>query len=142
MWLDGRVKIKLVTISTLLGVGILAVGCVKTVSEERKAGVPLIKDRIESRYERPADQVYQAAKDVVQFNGTLVKETILPQTNAVNRVAKVVEGKINQRGVWVRVEQLDPKTTAVAVQTRTQGGISDIDLAAEIDKQIALKLVR
>jgi hypothetical protein len=30
----------------------------------------------------------------------------------------------------------------VAVQTRTGGGVSDIDLAAEIDKQIALKLVR
>jgi hypothetical protein len=54
----------------------------------------------------------------------------------------VIEGKVNQRTVWVRVEQSSPKITDVAVQTRTKSGGSDIELSAEIDKQIALKLVR
>ena len=85
------------------------------------------------------DQVFEAAKDVVKFNGTLINESILHgETNAV----KTVEGKINQRTVWVRVEALDPKVTAVTVQARTSGGGSDLDLAREVDKQIALKLVR
>jgi hypothetical protein len=122
---------------------VLAVGCVGTVGGTKTAGIPLIKDKIESRYERPMDQVFQAAKEVVQFNGTLLRENIVyGRTNSINNVAKVVEGKVNQRTVWVSVEQVEPRITAVAVQTRTPGGGSDIDLAAEIDKQIALKLVR
>ena len=58
------------------------------------------------------------------------------QTNAV----KTVEGKVNQRTVWVRVEAVDPKVTEVTVQTRTPGGLSDIDLAHQLEKEIALKL--
>jgi hypothetical protein len=89
------------------------------------------------------EQVFQAAKEVVQYNGTLTRETVLQgQTNAVNNIAKIVEGKVNQSTVWVRVQQVDPRVTSVAVQTRTQGGGADIELAAAIDKQIALKLVR
>jgi hypothetical protein len=61
--------------------------------------------------------------------------------NSTN-VVKTVEGKVNQRTVWVRIEAIDPKVTAVTVQTRTPGGGSDIDLAHEIEKQIALKLVQ
>ena len=129
----------------LLGmvVAIAVTGCVETVTGRKTAAVPFLKDRIESRYERPSDQVFQAAKEVVAFNGTLVNEGILyGQTNAIGNVIKTVEGKVNQRTVWVRIEQIEPRITAVAVQTRTSGGGSDIELAAEIDKQIALKLVR
>jgi hypothetical protein len=121
----------------------LAVGCVSTVNGRKTAGLPFARDTIEARYERPMSQVYDAAKDVIAFNGAVINETILHgQTNALNDVAKVVEGKVHQRTVWVRVLQLDPKVTAVTVQARTSGGGGDIDLAAEIDKQIALKLVR
>ena len=123
----------------LLGLAVLAAGCVDTVTGRRTAGVPFIKDKVEGRYERPMDQVFQAAREVVQFNGTLNSESTLHTTT---NLVKTVEGKVNQRTVWVRVEQLDPKITAVTVQTRTGGGGSDIDLAHEIEKQIALKLVR
>jgi hypothetical protein len=130
-------------LAVIAALAILASGCVSTVGGNKTAGVPFIKDKIEANYERPMDEVFQAAKDVVKFNGTLIHESILyGQTNAINNIAKVVEGKVNQRSVWVRVAQVDPKITAVAVQTRTSGGGTDIDLAAMIDKQIALKLVR
>jgi hypothetical protein len=122
---------------------IVAAGCVSTPDNEKAPGVPFIKNKIEASYERPMEQVFQAAKEVVQYKGTLIRESTLPnQTNAVNGIAKVVEGKVNQETVWVRVQQVDPRVTAVTVQTRTRGGGADIDLAAEIDKQIALKLVR
>jgi len=122
---------------------VLAVGCVSTVGGRKTAGVPFVKDTIKSKYERPADDVFQSAKDVIQFNGVLVSDgTLYGRTNTVNNLAKVLEGRVNQRTVWVRVEQVNPKLTEVAVQTRTQGGGTDIELAAEIDKQIALKLVR
>jgi len=55
---------------------------------------------------------------------------------------KTCEGKVNQRSVWVRVEQIDPKISSVRVQTRTKGGGTDADLAHELEKQIALKLVK
>jgi hypothetical protein len=123
----------------LIGASLLTAGCVSTVTGRNTPGIPLIKDRVEGRYERPLDMVYDAAKEVVKFNGTLVNESILhTETNTV----KTVEGKVNQRSVWVRVEAMDPKITGVAVQTRTSGGVSDLDLAHEIEKQIALKLVR
>jgi len=129
--------------AAILGLAVLAVGCVQTVTGKRTAGVPFIKDKIEARYERPMDQVFQAAKDVIRDNGVLVNEiTLHDQTNTVNGIAKVAEGKVSQNKVWVRVEQMDSRVTAVTVQTRTRGGGSNIDLTAEIDKQIALKLVR
>jgi hypothetical protein len=123
----------------LLGASLITAGCVPTVTGRNTGGVPFIKDRVEGHYERPLDQVYEAAKEVVKFNGTLVNESILhTETNMV----KTVEGKVNQRTVYVRVEAMDPKITGVVVQTRTTGGVSDLDLAHEIEKQIALKLVR
>jgi hypothetical protein len=131
--------------ATLLGLGltILVSGCVSTVSGDTKAGVPFLKDKIEARYERPSEEILRAAKDVINANGAVTRESTLQnQTNAVNNIAKVVQGKVNQCTVWVRVEQVDRRITAVTVQTRTSAGGSDIDLAAQIDKQIALRLVR
>ncbi|HWW01864.1 MAG TPA: DUF3568 family protein [Candidatus Acidoferrum sp.] len=121
----------------LIGAIVVGAGCVNTVSDRTTAGVPFIKDRVEGRYERPLERVFQAAKDVIKKNGVLANEsTLYNQTNTV----KTVEGKVNQRSVWVRVEAIDPKVTAVVVQTRTTGGGSDIDLAHELEKEIALEL--
>ena len=130
---------KIMILVSLLGALLVGVGCVKTVAGRNTGGVPFIKDTVEGRYERPLDEVFKAAKDVIIANGVLSNESILHgETNTV----RTAEGKVNLRTVWVRVEGVEPKVTAVAVQTRTQGGGSDIDLAHEIEKQIALKLVR
>ena len=129
--------------AALAGLATLAAGCVDTVGGGKTVGVPFIKDKIESRYERPPDQVFAAAKDVIREDGTLINEgTLYNQTNSVGNVVKTIQGRVNQRTVWVAIAQEDPKITDVTVQTRTQGGVSDIDLAAQIDKQIALKLAR
>ena len=125
-------------IQAILAVTVLiAAGCVSTVNERTTPGMPFVKDKIQGRYERSVDEIFQAAKDVIKENGVLVNESVIyNQTNMV----KTVEGKVNQRNVWVRVQSVDPKITDVTVQTRTQGGGSDIDLAHELEKQIALKL--
>src|SRR3974390_1970185 len=126
------------TISTILPAAVIvSTGCVSTVNDRTTPGIPLVKDKIQGRYERPVDQIFQAAKDVIKENGVLVNESVLyNQTNAV----KTVEGKVNQRNVWVRVEAIDAKVSEVTVQTRTPGGLSDIDLAHQLEKDIALKL--
>jgi hypothetical protein len=83
------------------------------------------------------DQVFDAAKYVVAQKGTISKESnLLGQTNTV----KVLEGKVNQRSVWIRVEGLDPGVTGLTVQVRTSGGGTDQPLAYQLDKEIALKL--
>lgn len=128
--------------AVLLGVALIAVvGCVSTVNERTTAGVPFVKDKVEGRYERPVDQCFDAAKDVVRNLGTMINEATL--YNPTNNIAvKTVQGKINQRNVWVRIEPVDTTVTSVTVQTRTQGGASDIELAHEVEKRIALKLVK
>ncbi len=123
--------------AALFGIAILGAGCVGTVNDKHAFGVPFVKDRFEGRYERPMDQVFAAAKEVVQFNGALVSEsTLMTSTNTV----RTLEGKVNQRTVWVRVEAVDPKVTEVTVQTRTKAGGTDKPLVHELEKQIALKL--
>ncbi len=115
------------------------VGCVSTVNERTTPGVPFVKDKIQGRYERPVEDCFNAAKDAVRSLGTLVNESTIYTTN--NTTVKTVEGKVNQRNVWVRIQPVDQTVTSVVVQTRTPGGGSDLDLAAEIEKRIALKLV-
>lgn len=134
---------KLAIFAVLLSLAVLATGCVETVTGRTTGGVPFVKDTIKSRYQRPMDQVYDAAKEVIQFNGALVREgTLYGQTNVINNMARIVEGKVNERAIWIRVQQIESAVTDVAVQARKPSGGSDIELAAELDKQIALKLVR
>ena len=114
------------------GLAVLIAGCINTVDGRKNAGVPFVKDKIESRYERPVAQVFAAAKAVLAFNGVLTSE---------NTINNSLEAKVNTRTVWVRVDKIDEKVTQVTVQTRTKGGGADIYLAAELDKQIALKLL-
>jgi hypothetical protein len=106
-------------------------GCVGTVDGRSRAGVPFSKDTIESRYERSAAQIFDAAKEVLKYNGTLTAE---------NTINNSLEGKVDTRTVWVAVDEVEPKVSRVRTQARKKSGGGDIDLAAEIDKQIALRL--
>ena len=112
---------------------VLAAGCYSTVDGRMKAGVPFAKDSLESRYERPLDQVFSAAKEVLKHNGTLEGE---------NTINKTLWAKVDTRTIWIKVDDVEPKITRVTVQVRKKSGGSDIDLASEIDKQIALHLVK
>jgi hypothetical protein len=110
---------------------------VPTVTDRTTAGVPVLKDSFENRYERTVDQAFEAAKAVVSNNGVMNAESILHnQTNTV----KTIEGKVNQRNVWVRCEGIDPKVTSVRVQARTPNGTPDTDLAHQLATEIGIKL--
>ena len=118
----------LLTISVL---AIFAGGCVSTVDSRREAGNPLVQDKIVRVYERPVMQCWAATKDVLNVNGTVFSEDVMQST---------VSARVDTRTVRVKVESIDPKMTRVTVQVRTKFGNSDLDLAGEIDKQIALRL--
>jgi hypothetical protein len=130
---------RMAMVAGVLAAALLVAGCVGTVSGRKTAAVPLVKDRVEGRYERPAGMVFEAAKEVVRFNGTLVNEITRHQTNGFVRA---LEGRVQERKVFIAVEEVDPRVSSVVVQVRTTAGGRDLDLAHELEKQIALRLVR
>jgi hypothetical protein len=130
---------KLKFLAVLAGAALVATGCVKTVSGTHAFKSTWATDDVAGRYERTIDQVYQAAVTVIQNNGVLITEFIPHDTT--NSV-RSLEGKVNQRVVWVRVEAVDPKITQVNVQALGTWGGSDIELVHELEKEIALQLAR
>jgi hypothetical protein len=76
---------------------------------------------------------------VVNNNGAVVTEFIPHYTT--NSV-RSLQGKVDQCNVWMRVEAVEPRITSVIVETRTKWGNKDIDLAHELEKEIALQLAR
>ena len=133
-------KMKTKMFRTFLGVVIIAtvsIGCVKTVGGTKVAAVPFQKDRVVGRYQRSVDQVYRAAVQVVQNDGVMVTEFIPHDTT---NTVRALQGKVNQRNVWVQVAAVDPQVTQVTVQARTKYGNRDVDLAHQLEKEIALRL--
>jgi hypothetical protein len=93
--------------------------------------VPFGKDTFESRYQRSVAQIFTASRQVLELNGTLTSE---------NTINHSLEAKVDNRTVVVRVDEVEPGVSRVLVLARKKAGTADPDLAAEIDKQIALKL--
>ena len=118
-------------LALLTAVVALTPGCYTTMDDRSKVGAPFKKDKISGTYERNVDEVQAAARKVLQFNGTILSDDV------VNRL---LSAKIDTRNVYVKLVELEPTVTQVTVQARTKGGGADVDLAAEIEKQIALNL--
>ena len=118
------------TAATLAG---FITGCTEGVDGHSHAGVPFVKNKVEGNYPRSVQQVLEAARAVIKFNGQLVGDNIVNNS---------LEGRVDQTTIWVRVEEVDPSKpiTRVQVQTRTRAGVPDLDLAHELEKQIALQL--
>ena len=130
-------KMKIFAALAGIGLGMITVGCVSTVSDTHTAGI-YMPDSVVGRYQRPLDDVYSAAVQVVTHDGVLLTE-YMPHdtTNAV----RSLYAKVNQEKVWIRVEAVDPQITQVTVQARTVMG-GDTQEAHELDKEIALQLAR
>jgi Protein of unknown function (DUF3568) len=130
-------KIKI--FAALAGAVIITAGCTSTVSDTHTPAITWSKDNLSQRYERSVDQAYQASVAVIQSNGVLITEYI-PHDNT--NTVRSLQGKVNEKNVWIRVEGIDPKTTEVTVQVRSKWGVSDVSLASELLTQVALQLAR
>jgi hypothetical protein len=127
-----RMKSKIaVLLAATLVAAVAGTGCYRTVEGRSKVGMPFKKDTIEGNYERTVSQVYPAARKVLEYNGTLRRD---------DNVTRTLEARIDTRYVYVKIVDLEPNLTRVIVQARTKNGGADVDLAAEIEKQIALQL--
>jgi hypothetical protein len=106
-------------------------GCVGTQDGHSVGGDPFSKDTIVSRYEKPVAPLANATRVVLNRNGKMIVD---------NSVDNTFQARINQRNVWIKVSDVDGKVTQVSVQVRGPMG-GDVDLAAELSKQIALQLM-
>ena len=124
-------RVKWIFLLGAVACALLTSGCYTDQAGRQRAGVPFTSDQIERRYERTAAEIWTAAKDVINYNGSLYSEDLLTNT---------LEGSVNERRVWVRVEELDRHVTRVVVQARSRGGVRDLNLVAELHTQIAVRL--
>lgn len=125
--------LNLALLAALLG----AVGCVNTVTKNEQGMKPSYKDRLDANYAKPIDQVFEASKRAVTSFGNVTKEgSVMTGTNQV----RVVEGSINERLIYIRLEQVKPKQTAAVVQVRTKLGGTDLKTAKEVVDRIAVEL--
>jgi hypothetical protein len=114
-------------------------GCVSTVTEEKTAGVKMSADRVENRYQFPLNQVFEASKRALESYGQVSREsTLLGSTNQV----RTLQGKANDRDVWIRVEAVTSQVTAVTVQARSTWSGSDVQTAHEVATRVALQLAK
>jgi hypothetical protein len=124
-------KIKFLSFLALSACLVVLPGCIGTQDGHSVAGVPFTKDRIVSRYARPVAQLTSVTRTVPNRNGKILVD---------NGVNNTFQAKVNQHSVWVKVADVDGKITEVTVQARGSMG-GDVDLAAEISKQIGMMLV-
>ncbi len=110
---------------TLLLLG--GTGCYSTQEGGVRAGVPFAKDTITSRYEVPWQKVRDAAREVLKREGQLTND---------DSVTFVLQGVVNNRKIWIKIDNSDPRITQVHIQARSKSGAADVDTASEIDKQI------
>ncbi|HZM04851.1 MAG TPA: hypothetical protein VFC44_17770 [Candidatus Saccharimonadales bacterium] len=123
-------KIKFLSFFALSALLVLLPACVSTPEGQDTVGVPLVKDRIVSRYARPVAQLAAATRMVLNRNGKMLVD---------NSVNNSFVAKVNQRTVRVKVTDVDGKLTEVVVQARGDWG-GDVQLAAGISTQIAMQL--
>lgn len=121
----------------LAGAAVCLTGCVGTVTEQKAGGVPMFRDRIEGRYERPIGQVYDASKRALTAFGNISAEGSLHTSS--NQV-RTIEGFVNQNAIYMRVEAVTPTVTSVIVQVRSKWGGTDIQTAHDLEKRVALEL--
>ena len=122
---------RLVLLCVASSIAAISVGCIST-PQGKQFGVPGVRDTVVSRYERPLAQVINSAREVLSRTGSITGDDV---------VNNAVSAKIDNRSVWVTVSEVEPLVTEIKVRVRSSKGTSDLVMAAEIDKQIALGLI-
>lgn len=123
----------------LAAIALVTAGCITTVSDTKVAGNPIGRDSVGGIYRRPLDEVYRAAVQVINNDGKLLTEYIPHDTT---NTVRAFMGQVNRNKVWVRVEAMGPQTSEISVEARTKWGNQNLDLAHELEKEVALQLAR
>lgn len=111
----------------------LSNGCTNVPGKGSRFKVPFIKNGFVSRYERSPDQVREAALKVLATQGQLTMNDV---------VNSQIAARVDNRDVVVYIQSIESGITEVITQIHNKWGGTDLNLAREIDKQIALQLPR
>lgn len=118
-------------------VALCVVGCVSTVTEPTPGSMPAYRDRVERRFDRALNEVFEASKRALTSYGNITGESSF--STSTNQV-RTLSGSVNQAKVWVRIEGVAPSATLVTVQMRAKLGGTDLTMAQELENRIALEL--
>jgi hypothetical protein len=122
--------LKLVFAAALSALALFVSGCVSTPTGTSTFGLPS-KGTATARYPRTVEQVVAATRVVLARKGHVSSDNIIDNT---------FKAKVNERDVWVKITKVDDKVTELVIMVR--GNLTgDIDLAHDLDKEIALQLV-
>jgi hypothetical protein len=119
------------------GVALCVVGCVSTVTEPTPGRMPAYRDRVERRFDRPLNEVFEASKRALNSYGNITAESAF--ATSTNQV-RTLSGSVNQAKVWMRIEAVKASVTSVTVQMRAALGGTDLAMAQELENRIALEL--
>jgi hypothetical protein len=108
-------------------------GCYRTPDGRSRVGVPGVRDRWVSAYERSPDQVRDAVLKVLENMGQLTLN---------DYVNNAIEARVDTKFVSIQIIPLESGLTQIITQVRSRSGLPDTNLAREIDKQVALQLPR
>jgi len=128
---------KKVTFAILAGVALWVAGCVSNVAQPKPGSVSGYRDRVERRFDRPLNTVFEASKRALSTYGNITAESAF--SNEANPV-RTLTGLVNQSKVWMRIEGVTSSATLVTVQMRAAVGGSDLTMANELQNRIALEL--
>ena len=128
---------KKVTFAILAGVALGVAGCVSNVAQPKPGSMSGYRDRVERRFDRPLNAVFEASKRALNTYGDITAESAF--STATNQV-RTLTGSVNQSKVWMRIEGVKPSTTLVTVQMRAALGGLDLIMANELQNRIALEL--
>lgn len=106
-------------------------GCVNTLDGRKRGGVPFQTDRAEGRYQRPVADLWTAAQDVLKYHG---------KVTSVDTARQSLQGNVDERDVWIAVSAVDSNISKVLVQARSKAGFADYQMAAYLEKEIAVRL--
>ncbi len=121
----------------LAGATLVVAGCVGTVTQDKPGNLPAYRDRFESQFDRPANQVFEAAKRAFNSYGNITRESTSPP--GPNQLC-FIEGTLNQYRVWMRVEGVSASATKMVVQIRAPMGGTSREMANELQKRTAFEL--
>ncbi len=105
--------------------------CVSGVNGRIYPGNPFTHDKLISQYQCSVEQALNASREVIKHNGEVISED--PKTG-------ILQGKVDQRKVNVKVSAVDEKISQITLQVLSSLNNGDIQLASELNKQIAVRL--
>ena len=128
---------KKITFAVLASVALGVVGCVSNVTQPTPGSLPAYRDRVERRFDRPLNEVFEASKRALNSYGNITGESAF--STSTNQV-RTLSGLVNQNKVWMRIEGVTPSVTSVTVQMRAAMGGTDLTMANELENRIAVEL--